>query len=64
MLSIISMMSIAGCAKSIPPNSAGSSVQCVSDCAVVTKGLLIEHADLFDEVIRLRLAVQKCQDQK
>jgi hypothetical protein len=61
LLLTLSLLSTVSCANSIPPNRAGASVQCTSDCVAVTKGLLIEHAELFNEVIRLRMALAKCE---
>lgn len=48
-------------APSVPANAA--TVQCTTDCVAVSKAFIKEHADLYDEVIRLRAAL-KFQSEK
>ena len=57
------MLSLASCghfaskpAPSVPANEA--TVQCRTDCVPVSKAFIKEHADLYDEVIRLRAAMK------
>ena len=45
---------------SVPANAA--TVQCQTDCVPVSKAFIKEHADLYDEVIRLRAALKLQQE--
>ena len=61
------MLSLASCghfgskpARSVPAND--STVQCHADCVAVSKAFIKEHADLYDEVIRLRAALKLQQE--
>jgi hypothetical protein len=40
----------------------GATMQCQTDCVSVSKGYAIEHGQLFDEVIRLRAALEVCRE--
>lgn len=57
------LLSIASCARPIV-SSAPAARHCVADCVTVTKGILKEHAELFDETIRLRDALAICEGRK
>lgn len=43
----------------VPPSDA--TVQCTVDCWPVSKAFVKEHANLFNEVIRLRAALEECR---
>jgi hypothetical protein len=38
-----------------------ATVQCTTDCVQVSKGFLKEHAELFNEAIRLRAELAQCR---
>ena len=38
-----------------------ASVNCDKDCIAVTQQFVLEHAILFDQVIRLKMALKACQ---
>ena len=61
------MLSLSSCgilnskpAPSVPASDA--SVQCRQDCVSVTKAFVKEHANLYDEAIRLRASLKMCQE--
>lgn len=60
---MLCLLSTASCARPIVSSSPGT-VQCLNDCVTVTKGILKEHAQLFDETIRLRDALSICEKRK
>lgn len=67
MIGLVAMLSLASCglfgskqAPSVPANAA--TVQCHVDCVPVSKAFIKEHADLYDEVIRLRAALKLQQE--
>ena len=39
-----------------------ATAQCTVDCVSVSKAFAKEHADLFDEVIRTRAALEQCRE--
>ena len=39
-----------------------ATTQCTVECVPVSKAFIKEHAELFDEVIRLRAALQRAHD--
>ena len=53
-------LSIASCVSRPDPNLSigASTVACTVDCVPVSKAFVKEHAELFDEVIRLRAALK------
>lgn len=57
-----SLVSTGGCAQRVDPrfDPGNSSVQCSTDCVAVTKGFLLEHAALFEELIRTKAALKLC----
>ena len=59
---IACLLSTASCATAPAPSS-DASVQCTAECVLVTKALVKEHADLFQEAIRLRAALASCRTQ-
>ena len=63
MLSLLGTVSCAGNKVPEVPASA-SSVRCMQDCVSVTKAFVKEHADLFDEAIRLRAALAICEKRR
>lgn len=59
LLLTLSWISIASCGSKVSPvPRSAATVQCGTDCVPVSKAFLKEHADLYDEVIRLRAAVK------
>jgi hypothetical protein len=44
----------------VPADAA--TVQCRQECVSVSRAFVKEHANLFDEVIRLRAALKLCQE--
>ena len=61
-LLMLSLVTTASCTRkvvpSVPANDA--TVQCTVDCWSVSKAFVKEHAALFNEVIRLREALDTC----
>lgn len=67
MIGLVAMLFLASCGlfgNKPGPNvpSSDATVQCQKDCVSVSKALVKEHADLFDEVIRLRAALEVCRE--
>jgi hypothetical protein len=44
--------------------SSDATTQCKADCVPVSKSFVKEHAELFEEVIRLREALAICEKRK
>jgi hypothetical protein len=44
--------------------ASAASVACTMDCVLVTRALVKEHAELFDEVIRLHAALAICEKRR
>lgn len=63
LLWILCLLSTVSCGRAIV-SSADNTVQCKADCAFVSKALIKEHAELFDEVIRLREALAICEKRR
>ena len=62
LLLICSFSSFVSCAT--PPAKTvevAASVNCKQDCIAVTKQFVLEHAILFEQVIRLKAALKSCQ---
>jgi hypothetical protein len=57
-------MSIASCTHKLAPSvpASDATVQCVTDCWSVSKSYVKEHANLFNEVIKLRAALAACRE--
>ena len=63
LLSMLLWWSIGACDKRPASVLIGdATAQCTVDCVSVSKGFLKEHANLFDEVIRLRADKKLCQE--
>lgn len=60
MLCSLSFVSCASKPKSVLIGAA--TVQCQSECVSVSKAYVKEHADLFDEVIRLKASLKICTE--
>lgn len=45
-----------------PDPPSGATVACTTDCFSVSTAFIREHAQLFDEVVRLRAALKLCQE--
>lgn len=60
---LILLLSVTSCqskpAQSIPASDA--TVQCQKDCIAVSKAFVKEHANLFNEVIRTKAALEDCR---
>lgn len=58
------MLSTAACAEKSAPriDPGGATVQCKQDCISVNKAFVVEHAYLFDELIRTKAALKVCQE--
>ncbi len=62
LLLMLLWVSIGACVNKHKPVLIGeATVQCKVDCVSVSKGYLREHAQLFDEVIRLRADLDLCK---
>ena len=58
------LMSTASCTNKLAPNPvtpSDATVQCTVDCWSVSKAFVKEHANLFNEVIKLRAALEECR---
>jgi hypothetical protein len=64
LLAMLSLGSIVSCTSkpdlSVP--SSDATVQCEADCVSVSKAFVKEHSNLFNEVIRLRAALEMCRE--
>ena len=60
------LLATVSCAGNTFPNvpASAASVNCHGDCVLVTKALVKEHAELFEEVIRLRAALAICEKRR
>lgn len=61
---LLSAILLPSCSPTIDKHAPASpaSVVCQTNCVSVTPAFVKEHADLFDEVIRLRAALKVCQE--
>lgn len=60
---MLSLGSIVSCSTKPAPNvpASDASVQCTVDCVSVTKAFVKEHANLFDELIRTKAALEEAR---
>jgi len=61
---IFCLLSIVSCASKRDPNLAigAATLQCQVECVSVSKAFVKEHAELFDEDIKLRAALKLCNE--
>lgn len=63
LLAMLCLVNIVSCTSkqglSVPASDA--TTRCKTDCVSVSKALVKEHANLFDEAIRLRAALEDCR---
>jgi hypothetical protein len=63
MLCLGSMSACAGKpAPSVPASAA--TVQCKVDCVSVSKAFIKQHAELYEEAIKMRAALKFCEDKR
>lgn len=60
---MLCLLSIASCGRTIVLSS-DATTQCKTECVSVSQSFVKEHAELFEEVIRLRDALAMCEGRK
>ena len=60
---MLSLVTIVSCTTKPVPSvpASDATVQCEKDCWSVSKAFVKEHANLFNEVIKLRAALEECR---
>lgn len=62
---IFCLLTIVSCDSKLVPNVplGEMTLQCTKDCVSVSKAFIKEHAELFDEDIKLRAALKMCREE-